>query len=122
MRAEVHRYRPVAAGEGLSLKLLTELMTLAYELGRSELFLFTKPCNAALFPAPASGQSPGRHQAVLMENSRERLTRYCRQLAMYRQPGEKIGAIVMNANPLPSATAGWWSRRLNAATGCICLW
>ncbi len=34
-----------------------------------------------------------------MENSRERLTRYCRQLAMYRQPGRKIGAIVMNANP-----------------------
>jgi [citrate (pro-3S)-lyase] ligase len=59
MRAEVHRRRPVAAGEGLSLKLLTELMTLAYELGRSELFLFTKPCNARSFPAPASGQSPG---------------------------------------------------------------
>ncbi|MCP6368345.1 adenylyltransferase/cytidyltransferase family protein, partial [Klebsiella pneumoniae] len=38
-------------------------------------------------------------RAVLMENSRERLTRYCRQLAMYRQPGRKIGAIVMNANP-----------------------
>ncbi len=36
---------------------------------------------------------------MLMENSRERLTRYCRQLAMYRQPGRKIGAIVMNANP-----------------------
>jgi [citrate (pro-3S)-lyase] ligase len=34
-----------------------------------------------------------------MENSRERLARYCRQLTMYRQPGEKIGAIVMNANP-----------------------
>ena len=40
---------PSLQGEGLSLKLLTELLTLAYELGRSELFLFTKPCNAALF-------------------------------------------------------------------------
>ncbi|HEY4467927.1 MAG TPA: [citrate (pro-3S)-lyase] ligase [Klebsiella sp.] len=91
---------PTLQGEGLSLKLLTELMTLAYELGRSELFLFTKPYNAALFscagfwPIARAGGL-----AVLMENSRERLARYCRQLTMYRQPGEKIGAIVMNANP-----------------------
>lgn len=91
---------PSLQGEGLSLKLLTELMTLAYELGRSELFLFTKPDNAALFssagfwPIARAGD-----QAVLIENSRERLARYCRQLTMYRQPGEKIGAIVMNANP-----------------------
>lgn len=91
---------PSLQGEGLSLNLLTELMTLAYELGRSELFLFTKPDNAALFssagfwPIARAGD-----QAVLMENSRERLARYCRQLTMYRQPGEKIGAIVMNANP-----------------------
>ncbi|MEI6957437.1 [citrate (pro-3S)-lyase] ligase, partial [Klebsiella pneumoniae] len=75
---------PSLQGEGLSLKLLTELLTLAYELGRSELFLFTKPCNAALFsgagfwPIAQAGD-----RAVLMENSRERLTRYCRQLAMY---------------------------------------
>lgn len=81
---------PSLQGEGLSLKLLTELMTLAYELGRSELFLFTKPDNAALFssagfwPIARAGD-----QAVLMENSRERLARYCRQLTMYRQPGEK---------------------------------
>lgn len=87
-------------GEGLSLKLLTELLTLAYELNRSELFLFTKPANAALFSG--AGFWPiaqaGDH-AVLMENSSERLARFCRQLALYRQPGKKIGAIVMNANP-----------------------
>lgn len=81
---------PSLQGEGLSLKLLTELMTTAYELGRGELFLFTKPDNAALFssagfwPIARAGD-----QAVLMENSRERLARYCRQLTMYRQPGEK---------------------------------
>ncbi len=40
---------PVLQGEGLSLKLLTELLTLAYELNRSELFLFTKPQNRLLF-------------------------------------------------------------------------
>ncbi|MGL5699101.1 MAG: GNAT family N-acetyltransferase, partial [Kluyvera sp.] len=40
---------PALQGEGLSLKLLTELLTLAYELNLSELFLFTKPENSALF-------------------------------------------------------------------------
>ncbi|MGB7800253.1 [citrate (pro-3S)-lyase] ligase [Buttiauxella sp.] len=91
---------PQLQGEGVSLKLLTELLTLAYELGRSELFLFTKPENAVLFSAAGfSVIAHAGHQAVLMENSSERLSRYCRQLAMYRQPGEKVGAIVMNANP-----------------------
>lgn len=91
---------PLIRGEGLSLKLLTELLTLAYELNRSELFLFTRPENSVLFsgagfwPIAQAGT-----QAVLMENSSERLTRFCRQLALYRQPGKTIGAIVMNANP-----------------------
>ncbi|HEX4499701.1 MAG TPA: [citrate (pro-3S)-lyase] ligase [Scandinavium sp.] len=91
---------PALQGEGLSLKLLTELLTLAYELNRSELFLFTKPENRQLFsgagfwPIAQAGE-----MAVLMENSSERLARFCRQLALYRQPGKTIGAIVMNANP-----------------------
>lgn len=91
---------PDLQGGGLSLKLLTELVTLAYELNRSELFLFTKPENQILFSG--AGFWPiaqaGGH-AVLLENSRERLARYCRQLSLYRQPGQTIGAIVMNANP-----------------------
>lgn len=81
---------PVLQGEGLSLKLLTELLTLAYELNRSELFLFTKPQNRLLFsgagfwPIAQAGEL-----AVLMENSSERLARFCRQLALYRQPGKR---------------------------------
>lgn len=91
---------PQCRGEGLSLKLLTELLALAWEKQRSELFLFTKPENASLFegagfwPIAQAGDS-----ALLMENSRDRLARYCRQLRMHRQPGGRIGAIVMNANP-----------------------
>lgn len=91
---------PDFQGEGLSLKLLTELLTLAYELRRSELFLFTKPQNKALFSGAGFwpiAEADGL--AVLMENSSERLARYCRQLALHRQPGKTIGAIVMNANP-----------------------
>lgn len=91
---------PQCRGEGLSLRLLTELLNLAWEKRRNELFLFTRPQNAALFegggfwPIARAGDS-----ALLMENSRDRLARYCRQLRMHRQPGARIGAIVMNANP-----------------------
>lgn len=90
---------PAFQGEGLSLRLLTELLTLACEKGRSELFLFTKPQNVVLFSGAGFWPIAATDRVVLMENSRERLARYCRQLAMYRQPGEKIGAIVLNANP-----------------------
>lgn len=34
-----------------------------------------------------------------MENSACRLQRYAKQLSQLRQPGQKIGSIVMNANP-----------------------
>lgn len=48
---------PSLQGEGLSLKLLTELLTLAYELGRSELFYSLSPVTSRSLPAPDSGQS-----------------------------------------------------------------
>lgn len=90
---------PTLHGEGLSLKLLTELLVLACEKGRNELFLFTKPQNVVLFSGAGFWPIAYSDRAILMENSRERLARYCRQLSLYRQPGKKIGAIVMNANP-----------------------
>ncbi len=56
----MHRRFPGFTREGLSLKLLTELLTLAYELNRSELFLFTKPQNRLLFSG--AGFGPLRRQ------------------------------------------------------------
>ncbi|STV95120.1 [citrate (pro-3S)-lyase] ligase [Klebsiella pneumoniae] len=51
---------PSLQGEGLSLKLLTELLTLAYELGRSELFLFTKTLQCrVIFRRRLLADSPG---------------------------------------------------------------
>jgi len=91
---------PARRGEGLSLSLMTELITLAFERGRPELFLFTKPENHALFAASGFyplAEVPG--YLVLMENSPDRLRRHCARLRRQRQPGKRIGAIVMNANP-----------------------
>lgn len=87
-------------GEGLALRLMTELLDIAYNSGHSDLFLFTKPENIKLFLS--CGFYPlvqYQDTIVLMENSSNRLQVYCEQLAKTRQIGKKIGSIVMNANP-----------------------
>ncbi|WP_145557744.1 [citrate (pro-3S)-lyase] ligase [Yersinia aldovae] len=98
-------------GEGLALTLATELVNLAYERHHSHLFIYTKTKNESLFKACGFypiASVPGI--VVLMENSACRLQRYAKQLSQLRQPcqkqphslqpsDQKIGSIVMNANP-----------------------
>ncbi|MDR0805563.1 MAG: [citrate (pro-3S)-lyase] ligase [Enterobacteriaceae bacterium] len=87
-------------GEGIALSLATELVNLAYERHHSHLFIYTKTQNEVLFRQCGFfpiASVPGI--VVLMENSRCRLHRYSEQLAKSRQPGDKIGCIIMNANP-----------------------
>lgn len=87
-------------GENLSARLLAEVENLALQRGHFHLFLCTRPCNEARFarsgfwPLARSGNN-----AVLMENTPQGIRRYCRQLESLRQPGTRIGSIVMNANP-----------------------
>ncbi len=91
---------PELHGSGFSLRLMTELTNLAYEMQRFELFLFTKPANVKLFRQ--SGFFPIAkvdEKLVLLENSQYRLRNYLRGLNKYKVQGEKIGSIVMNANP-----------------------
>lgn len=87
-------------GQGLALSLATALIQAAALRGYHQLFIYTKPSNRALFMECGFyplATVPDR--VVLLENSPVRLKRYQRELAALRQPGEKIGAIVMNANP-----------------------
>ncbi len=87
-------------GSGFSLRLMTELTSLAYEMGRYELFLFTKPQNVKLFRQ--SGFFPIAKvddTLVLLENSQYRLRNYCRKLKKSKVDGERIGSVVINANP-----------------------
>nr|WP_243645963.1 [citrate (pro-3S)-lyase] ligase [Volucribacter psittacicida] len=91
---------PDYRGQGLSLQLATELIHFATELGYFRLFLYTKPDNEALFARCGFHTiSTAYPYMVLMENSAVRLKKYCAKLAQYRRSGEKIGSIVMNANP-----------------------
>ena len=87
-------------GKGLALKLVTELINIAYERSRSHLFIYSKTENEALFQQCGFytiAKVPDK--VVLMENSSFHLKNYLKELQSYRKPGSKIGCIVMNANP-----------------------
>ncbi|XHF83350.1 [citrate (pro-3S)-lyase] ligase [Vibrio sp. HN007] len=87
-------------GQGLSTKLLTELVTQAYDMGRYNLFIYTKPENYQMFHAAGFYLLTSvKDRVILMENSKNRLQKYCNKLAQKRQQGDRVGSIVMNANP-----------------------
>ena len=87
-------------GESLSLELGSEVVQLAAARGQFHLFLYSKPRNLPLFRGwgfyPLV-EVPER--VVMMENSPVALERYCDSLRAQRRPGEKVGGIVLNANP-----------------------
>lgn len=107
-----------ARGEGLALTLATELINLAFERQCTNLFIYTKSANEALFKECGFytlASVPG--VMVLMENSATRLQRYASYLTTLRHDGNKIGCIVMNANPF---TLG--HRYLIQKAAALCDW
>lgn len=87
-------------GQGLSISLLSELVTMAYDLGRYNLFIYTKPDNYRLFKQAGFYKLASvKNRVVLLENSSHRLGDYCDELRAFRREGDRIGSIVMNANP-----------------------
>lgn len=106
-------------GQNLSARLLGEVENAALERDYFHLFLCTRPCNRERFarcgfwPIAQSGNN-----AVLMENTPKGIERYCRSLVAKRQCGEKIGAVVMNANPF---TLGHYHLVEQAAMQCDAL-
>jgi [citrate (pro-3S)-lyase] ligase len=86
-------------GEGIILKLMTHLLNLAYEKGRQELFLFSKPKNKELFEGCGFKLVQiYKNDIMLMENN-QNLSFYQNKLRKYKKEGKVVGSIVMNANP-----------------------
>lgn len=87
-------------GEGLAIRLLTEMVNFAYELNRPDLFIYTKPENETVFNQCGFYTIAEAYpNVVLLENSSTRLAKQCAKWQAKRVAGDKIGAIVMNANP-----------------------
>ena len=79
---------------GLSVPLISQLISVASERGFTNLKVFTKPENRALFESLGFKLLAEAPKAILMENGRG-LEDYCNYLRDHRAPG----VIVMNANP-----------------------
>ena len=79
---------------GLSVPLISRLISVASERGFTNLKVFTKPENRALFESLGFKLLAEAPKAILMENGRG-LEDYCNYLRGHRAPG----VIVMNANP-----------------------
>lgn len=87
-------------GQGIALPLMSELVSQAYQLGHSQLFIYTKPEYIPLFEACGFYViMTAEPQVALLENSRQRLQKQCEAWRELKVSGKRIGAIVMNANP-----------------------
>jgi [citrate (pro-3S)-lyase] ligase len=91
---------PEHRGTSLALRLMNEIQQLALDRGQAHLFLYTKPDRVAFF------EGCGFHKVVevsghacLMENTPVGIKDYCDSLRALRQPGQRIGSVVLNANP-----------------------
>lgn len=91
---------PDYRGNQLNLTLLDNVIKYANEQGHFHLFLYTKPENIDFFKG--CGFYPiveVNNLVVLMENTPVGIKQYCKYLSEHRKEGNKIGSVVMNANP-----------------------
>ena len=79
---------------GLSVPLLSRLISVASERGYANVKVFTKPENRTVFESLGFHVLAEAPKAILMENGRG-LEEYCRHLSGFHA----VGVIVMNANP-----------------------
>ena len=106
-------------GEGLMNQIISHLIEFQYSRGNTSLFLYTK-CNTARFFGDLGFYEITRVEGkvVFMENRRTGFSDYLKRLQretsafLESEKGQdaKIGAVIMNANPLPWATAIWSNR------------
>lgn len=87
-------------GHDLLPRLMLELSFVALDRGHSHLFLYTSPKNEQAF------RSCGFHpvatvpdQVAMMENTPRGIHAYTESLRHYRRDRERVGAVVLNANP-----------------------
>lgn len=86
-------------GKGIALRLMSELLKVAYREKRSDLFLFTKPIYQEMFEDCGFKYiEQSHHEVILMENSNN-IEHQKEALRAHKKEGKRIGSIVINANP-----------------------
>ena len=91
---------PDYQGEGLTNRLISELIHDQTERGFKNLFVFTKPENSHFFESLGFSTLVSiPSEVVLLENSSTRFKSYIEDLKKKKTEGQRIGSIVMNCNP-----------------------
>lgn len=87
-------------GEGLLNQVISHLIEVQLERGNLHLFLYTKPESAKFFGDLGFHEiARVENKVVFMENRRTGFPNYLKALGRKKAEGEKIAALVMNANP-----------------------
>ena len=84
-------------GQGLLVQVVSHLLNIQAQRGNLHVFLYTKPENLDFFTGLGFYEIARSEEAVFLENRRGGFAGYCGRLK--RQPGDRIAAVVMNANP-----------------------
>lgn len=84
-------------GQGLLVQVVSHLLDVQARRGNLHVFVYTKPANGDFFTGLGFHEIARTAQAVFMENRRGGFGAYCTSLK--RLPGQRIAAVVMNANP-----------------------
>ena len=87
-------------GEGIMNQIITHLINYQFERGNYHLFLYTKTNSSKFFGDLGFYEIVKiANQIVFMENKRTGFQDYLNELSKSKHDGEKIGALVLNANP-----------------------
>ena len=88
---------PMYQHEGLAARIVTELITKAFQRGQYHLFIFTKPENEDMFSGLGFYTISCTDKVLLMENKQNGITDFVSELK--KAEGKTIGCIVANCNP-----------------------
>lgn len=83
--------------QGLLVQVVSHLLTVQAQRGNLQVFLYTKPENLDFFTGLGFYEIARTEAAVFLENRRDGFAGFCAGLK--KQPGARIAAVVMNANP-----------------------
>ena len=95
--------------------LISRLTANRFMQGFTDLFVFTRPHNRALFTSCGFFPLAETEHVLLLENNRSGLQRYLQKLPRPSQEETNVGAIVMNCNPF---TNGHLALITHAASQC----
>lgn len=87
-------------GEGIAATLVSEIISFANNKGIIDLFVFTKPDYEQLFVSLGFNSICKIDKVVLLENKRDGINQYVDELKQSFVNKHKVGALVMNLNPI----------------------